>query len=180
VKADTKPTPSKRHLVARLDYDPRTGVLLWKPRALRHFANERLWRSWNNRFAGKPAGSVRDDGYITVNFEGKAHLAHRLIWKMHYGVDAPDMIDHKDQRPGNNRIRNLRLSDDAKNQHNVGLRADNTSGVKGVSWHNDQWRARIQFKGKPIFIGHFESIQAAETAIKRIRARLHKEFACNA
>ena len=56
-----------------LDYDPKTGVLLWKhrPKALRR---------WNSRHAGKIAG-YRQNGYLVIQVgKGNNYRAHHLAW----------------------------------------------------------------------------------------------------
>lgn len=156
-------------------------MLFWRTRSRQGFKCERTWLSWNARFAGKPAGSLRKDGYVTVNLPGYgATLAHRIVWKMWYGSDPTYMIDHKNGRRHDNRIRNLREAEDEENQYNAKTRSDNTSGIKGVSWHDGKWRARIQANGKAMFLGHFTDKGAAEAAVATARRALHKEYARHA
>jgi hypothetical protein len=59
-------------------------------------------------------------------------------------------MDHKDRDRSNNRFSNLRLATTSQNQANVGLRKDNISGFKGVSWEKAQnkWRATIAAGGE--------------------------------
>lgn len=92
---------------------------------------------------------------------------HRFIYELEYGVNLEkhEHIDHINQNKIDNRIENLRLSclGSSINQINVGLRADNTSGYKGVVWRerNKKWEAKISYKGKRIWIGSFENKEIA-------------------
>jgi hypothetical protein len=50
----------KTHLTQRivrelLDYNPKTGVLIWKPRSIEWFYSYRRYCSWNAKFAGRQA-----------------------------------------------------------------------------------------------------------------------------
>lgn len=77
-----------------LDYDPETGVFRWKePR--------RKCR------VGEVAGSLRKDGYVKIQVDGRFYQAHRLAWLCVYGV-WPSAIDHIDGNRANNAIANLR------------------------------------------------------------------------
>lgn len=73
----TRP-PSRDRLRELLDYDPKTGALTWRART--HLGS--TW--WNNRYAGKPAGSLTAEGYIAVKIDDRNYLAHRLIWGIIY------------------------------------------------------------------------------------------------
>ena len=109
-----------------LDYDPKTGVFVW-------------------RKTGKVAGSLRSDKYRRVKIQKKEYAEHRLVWLYVYGTMPPDQIDHINRNKVDNRLANLRLADNSLNNRNKGVRSDNTSGVKGVGWRIDlqKWEARI-------------------------------------
>ena len=59
------------------EYDKETGIIRWRYRADRA-------KNWNSKFAGKPAGGLWD-GRISIRFEGKLYLAHRLAWLLETG-----------------------------------------------------------------------------------------------
>jgi hypothetical protein len=71
---------------------------------------------------GKVAGWVDSKGYIKIEINGKQFLAHRLLWKMHYGEDPKGYIDHIDRNPRNNLIDNLRIATHSVNMHNRSAR----------------------------------------------------------
>lgn len=56
--------------------------------------------------------------------------------------------------------------------------ANNTSGVKGVSWHRriKKWVARIGFQGKYIHLGYFIDIEDAKLTRKRAEERYFGEY----
>jgi hypothetical protein len=121
--------------------------------------------------SGTRAGYYRKDGYYVVNFLGKPHLGHRLIFAWHYGY-LPELIDHEDRDNTNNKINNLKESNKSLNGLNRGEPINNTSGRKGVFWGNKwgKWTARYkEYKGKYLFLGYFDSFEDA------VKARQEKE-----
>jgi hypothetical protein len=58
------------------------------------------------------------------------------------------------------------------------LFVNNTSGIKGVSWHKAEkrWVARIQFQGKTYHLGYFDKIEDAAAARTEAEQRLHDPF----
>jgi hypothetical protein len=81
------------------------------------------------------------------------------------------LIDHIDRDPSNNHIANLRAADKRLNAINTGLPSNNTSGIKGVSWHKAgcKWTAQIKDKGRKIHLGSYTLLEEA------IEARLKAE-----
>lgn len=139
------------------------------------------WKTKVNRWTpvGKKAGTVRPDGYLDISLNMRKHLAHTLVWRWHNG-DIPDgmFIDHIDRDRLNNKIENLRLCTKSQNNQNASIRKDNTSGVKGVSFHKKtgKWQASIGIESKMKYIGLFSTIELAEKAMAEARAFFHKEF----
>jgi hypothetical protein len=88
-------------------------------------------------------------------------------------------VDHIDGNPLNNRRSNLRLATPSENQWNQKRSCANTSGFKGVGWHerDRRWQARIRKEGKLYHLGNFKSPEEAHEAYCRAAAELHGEFA---
>lgn len=78
-----------------LDYDPTTGVFLWKKRLAKNVP------------VGSEAGKVNPRRYRYIKIDGCEYLAQRLAWFWVYGT-WPRLIRFKDRDPGNLRIENLR------------------------------------------------------------------------
>ena len=137
------------------------------------------WRKKVNKRHGidSPAGTINASGYRVITINGKKIVAHRLIWLWHHG-ELPLMIDHINRVTTDNRIENLRETDYVRNAYNSKLKADNKSGVKGVSWCNtyNKWVVQMYADKKKIS-GRFHTFEEAVAFAKQKRAELHGAFA---
>lgn len=149
-------------------YDPSSpSCLRWK------FSRGR------NAKAGEAAGTMHKSGYYRVNSLGKFTFAHRIVWMMHFGDIPADMqIDHVDGNRTNNVVSNLRLASHGENKRNESIRADNSTGVKGLVWFKprNSWRGQITFNGKT-FIKTSKDREVVERWLMEKRVELHGEFA---
>ena len=139
---------------------------------------EFIWKANRaNVKAGDVAGYRRKDGYKVLCIHYKKWLLHRLVYLWHKGV-LPDYLDHIDGNPRNNRIENLRECSLSQNQQNRRMGRDNSSGIKGVSWHkySQKWRATIRYNKEQVHLGFFDDINKASEVIKEYRAKMHGEF----
>jgi len=170
--------PTRSEISVYLDYDPETGVFIWKTRSKLHFVNARAWSTWNARFAGKVAGNQCAGRYRNICLGYRTFQAHRLAWLIVHG-EWPVHIDHINGDKGDNRIANLRSVSNAENRKNQATRKDNTSGVQGVYWdrRNQKWMAKIQVEGKTVNLGRYSSIE--EAAIRRTQAEREFGFHSN-
>jgi hypothetical protein len=173
------PVPTPETLRALLRYDPETGKLFWRPRGVEWFAPskrrtaEHKMNNWNSKCASKEAFTTTDRlGYRQGRIFDRGYLAHRVIWAMVTGSWPEEDIDHEDRNPGNNRWDNLRAVPHAVNMRNLPPRANNTSGVCGVSWsrRSRKWYAQIRTNGKPRSLGLFDSFDDAVAARKAAEA----------
>lgn len=161
-------------------YDEATGNLIWKERPTEYFNNESMTRKWNKRYVGKVAGGRSGKGYIQVHVCGKLRYAHRIISEMFDGPLLPkQQIDHIDTNKVNNRRWNLRRCSNSQNNMNGGLRANNTSGFKGVCWSKgiNRWQAEIMVNNKAKHLGYFHDPKDAHAAYCEAAKELHGEFA---
>lgn len=144
--------PSAQEIKEKLHFNPLTGVFTWRvspARAVR---------------AGSRAGYIHPSGHRYLSFKGCTYSAHRLAWVYVHGRWPKQHIDHIDGNPDNNCIKNLRLLCHTANlQAQRRARKDNTSGLLGVSYRNDngKWQARIQRHKKSISLGTFSSPEEA-------------------
>ena len=140
-----KPLPTQKRLLEVMEYNPETGSLVWLHR-------EDISDGLNKRFAGKEAFNTdRGNGYLFGTLDFEQYLKHRVIWKMVTGRD-PDVIDHVDGDPKNNRWDNLRNGDFGVNNRNMKKGTRNTSGHVGVAWdkRRSKWRVHIMKDGKSV------------------------------
>lgn len=113
---------------------------------------------------GKPCGSLNKyTGYIEFHVNKSLRYGHRMAWIYIHG-SIPDgfHIDHINGIRSDNRLINLRLATHSNNLRNCKTRADNTSGVKGVSFDNerDKWVAYVGKKR----LGRFDTLLDAAAA----------------
>ncbi|NTG73273.1 HNH endonuclease [Agrobacterium rhizogenes] len=151
-----------------MDYCPETGILTWRERGINWFKDQRYRKTWNTKYAGKPAGSIQVYGYVYVNISCRLYRAHRVIHLWMTGAWPSHHIDHLNHNRSDNRWENLREADRITNGHNMSLNSNNTSGITGVHWRADagKWRARIQVSGSWKHLGYFDTIEAAAAARK--------------
>ncbi len=147
---------------AALNYDQDTGAFVW--RVDRHPRGK----------AGKPAGHLSHEGYLTIGFHHKNFKSHILAWLLTYGEWPSAEIDHRNGVRHDNRRANLRLATDQQNAMNRGIRSDNTTGHTGVSFSKSKgkWVAYLCTGGKLIILGHVGSKEAAVQA-RRHAASIH-------
>jgi len=172
--------PPAEYLRQCFDYDPDTGILTWRHRPIEHFADERAYRIFDTRYTGTRAGDLlkrprRLGFYIRVSVDRRRYLAHRIIWKLVYGVDPSALIDHRDVDGTNNRISNLRDATYSQNSANMKARA----AFKGAKWdpRRQKWDAKICHNGMHFYLGSFSTGQEAHDAYCAKAAELHGEFA---
>jgi hypothetical protein len=152
------------------DLDPSSpSGLRWRQRPREHFGDdERQCPSWNARWAGKVAGTLdKERNYwrveLTVGNRSRLLKAHRIVVALTKGRWPIHGVDHEDRNPAVNKIANLREATQAQNNQNQGLRSDNTSGVKGVTWKKRlrKWYAQINVDGRRLFLGLFDTFDHA-------------------
>ena len=138
-----------------ISYNPDTGEMTWK-------------QVMSNRAkVGSPCGAnVDSKGYGRVCFNGKQYRAHRVAWALHYGFEPEGILDHVNGDRLDNRISNLRQVDLSQNARNSGLSKNNTSGHKGVTWHQKagKWVAQISMNKKNKYLGLFDDKKLAMEA----------------
>lgn len=170
------PMPSLDLLHSLFEF--KDGVLVWRVKPEGHFKDPAYQRAWNTKFAGKPAGTTRADGYVVTTVSGRPKLVHRIAFYLAHGF-CPAKIDHIDGDPSNNRIENLREANDSQNCWNMALGTKNTSGVKGVTWHirDKRWQAQVKVNDKMTHLGQFRELEDAKAAVINYRKIHHGEFA---
>ncbi len=166
--AITKIDSIKQDFLSAFEYNPETGVFLWK-----------IARSRGIR-PGMVAGSQKQDGYISLHVNGKTLPAHRVAWMFVYN-DFPDTnLDHINRIKNDNRISNLRLATPEHNAQNRACNRLNKSGCKGVVWHkrDKRWQASITVKGQKLHLGLYGTKEDAATAYQQasLKYQTHSVF----
>jgi hypothetical protein len=170
--------PTQEYLHECFDYDGASGIVRWKIRPAHHFKSKSSCMMVNTRNGGDVVGYKIKSGHLVVRLSGKNALLHRVVWKIWYGNDPDNLIDHADGNQANNKIENLRISTHSQNCHNQKLGKNNTSGFTGV-WFNKQinkYAAEIMFHRKKISIGYFKTAEEASEARVKKSIELFGEF----
>jgi len=165
--SSNKQLPSIEYLRQVLDYNPETGIFVWKE-----------YRNHNAK-AGDVAGHIQKNRYgycrIIICLDYVQYKAHRIVWALMTGKNPPHIIDHIDGNPLNNRWNNLREATAYQNRVNEKIRKNNVSKVKNVSFHKASNKYRVTVDGK--HYGLFTTIDEANLYACQLRNKIHGKFA---
>jgi len=147
---------------------------------LHHETGELYWTKKPSKQVkiGDEAGCIHPTGYKQVKFRGKSYRVHRVVWFLVKDEQPPEVLDHINNDKLDNRIENLREASISQNGFNAKIPKNNTSGVKGVSWHkqSNKWLARLHSYNKPIHLGSFTDLEDASNAVRETRQKLHGKY----
>lgn len=164
-------TITQQRLKEVLDYDPSTGVFVWKIRS-------DVKKEWNTKFAGKEAGWLTN-GYRQISIDSENYLCHRLAILYVHGY-LPDFVDHDNVQRGDNRLENLRPCTQSQNLANRGaLNKNNTSGYRGVTFNKAarKFIAQIMVNRRGIRLGAFDDKFDAALAYDFNAGKIFGKFA---
>ena len=145
-------------------YDKDTGVFTW-----------RVSRSQYAR-AGGVAGTRHSSGAIYIIIYQRSYRAHRLAWLYVYGYVPTYEIDHKNGKPWQNWILNLREATHSQNCRNRKMQSNNTTGFRGVYRMRNKFQARIKHEGRFLHLGTFATPEEASDVYVKAAQKLHAEF----
>lgn len=146
-----------------LDYNPITGVFVWKV------------RSSARTYPGDVAGCKDKEGYRVIKFQRRVYFAHRLAWLYVYGEWPKAKTDHINGDKADNRIDNLRDVTQSQNMQNQYRAMKNSrTGYLGVctTEYANKFDAVININGKQVRLGRFDSPEKAHEVYmqhKRVR-----------
>lgn len=142
---------------------------------IRKFSTGRCGKagSFVGSYGAKTLGT-RANRYVSTKVRGESWQLHRLIFLYHHGY-VPEQIDHINRDCLDNRIENLRPADSSLNAVNRKLFSNNTSGVRGVSWHKNtkKWFVYVDVNKKRRNIGYFNDLELAELVAIEARDKYH-------
>lgn len=120
---------------------------------------------------GKEITNKRNDGYIQLTFvtdKSYVLLGHHFAWYMS-GRDMDFIeLDHDNRNKSDNRICNLRILTRSEQLQN--------RDSKGYYWDkiNKKYLSRINYMGKDIFLGRFNTEQEARETYINAKKKYHK------
>jgi hypothetical protein len=119
--------------------------------------------------------TAHNDGYNTININGKPIYRHRLLAYCFLGLDDivgeknnDNCIDHKSGNKIDNSVENLRITTNQGNHHN-------RTTAKGYYWHKlaKKWKAQIGLNGKNIHLGLYDTEEEAHQAYLDGKEKYH-------
>ena len=142
---------------------------LLRDECFRRFVYDEAAGILRNKSNGKRAGNSDKYGrYHTVMVLYKNYREHRLIWLM-INNEWPELIDHINRNPLDNRLSNLRVVDKSIN----GLNTDR--GVTNRGFGNKPWRVvfnvREEVRIDETFATEEEAIRRREDLLKQYNIR---------
>lgn len=147
-------------------YDPETGKIYNKIK--RH----------TNIIIGKESGfTCSTHGYRIIKILRLKYRAHRIAWRLYYGIWPKHEIDHINGIRADNRICNLRDIEKRKNDLNKFVhRKGKLFGCHFCKTEN-KFRAEIYVNHIKCHLGYFETeIEAHEQYLKALKSIEKREF----
>lgn len=121
-------------------------------------------------------GTIDNHGYGQIFDAGKRHKAHRVSYELAMGsIPSGKMIDHLCHNRACVNPDHLQVVTNKLNLENRrGANRNNTSGVRGVSWHKGagKWSVSVMHERKSHYAGLFTDLAEAEAAATALRSLL--------
>ena len=124
-------------------YNHETGMITMRDNTPIKYSTNKRWR------------------YLSTSIQGNFVYIHRLAWACYYG-EVPNIIDHIDGCPTNNKINNLRNGDQRQNTQNKRIHRDGRL-VGAIKAKNNGWQAVIYLRGVKYHLGYFKTELEAHT-----------------
>lgn len=120
-------------------------------------------------------GCRQPSGHGQFRTGGKPHKVHRWLYEQLIGtVPEGKYLDHICRVASCIRLEHLRVVTHAQNMQNLGIRADNSSGFRGVSWSvaMRKWRSAVEYLGVTHIGGYFDEVEDANASAISLRNKL--------
>lgn len=124
-----------------IDYNPRSGSLIWNVRSRDWFIKEHHWKTWNTRYANRLAGRIDHEGYRLITLLGERYRSGRFIWFWMLGEWPTLTIDHEDRNKQNDRWTNLNDVTRAANNQNQNWTPERFQRVREQYRSDGKWAA---------------------------------------
>lgn len=157
-------TLTHERLLERLDYDPVTGIFLWKVRPS------------NRTKIGDCAGLISGNGHRYISIDGDKFQGSRLAWFYVHKEWPKGDIKQRDGDHDNCSIENLRDVSRIDSARERGIVSSNSTGFKGVSPAPfGRFQASITWNYKQISLGsNFDTAAEASAVYKTAEDLLTK------
>ena len=176
-----KQTPiTAEYVRSILDYDPETGVFVWKERPCEHFVDRRATKIWNTRYARQRAGTLATNNYgytrRIIRIDGTTYTANRVAYLMMTGEWPVDTVDHRNLDGTDDKWCNLRLANMKQQQSNKKGRGKFLKGVQ-FERRGNKFVAKISIDNRSVYLGTFGCPAAASFAYQIAADKQFGEFA---
>lgn len=134
-----------------------------------------VWRvARGTKPRGAPAGYLNKRGRYALMVNKSEYFAHRIVWSLaNDALISPWLeIDHENGIPSDNRPENLRPCTHAQNGQNTAP-LPNRTGFPGVYQDGPRWSSKIKVNSKKIWLGAFDTPEAAHAAYVAAKAKHH-------
>ncbi len=152
-------------------FDRRANGLGFEDSILAHSRSDGDCRLWT--------ASTHSGGYPQMKWQGRILLVHQEVYRRTHGqVPAGLEVDHRCRNRSCVNPAHLRLATSSQNKENQGIRADNSSGFRGVSRYKDKWRAQVKANGHLVLDALYTNPEDAAAAARaaRLKAMTHNEL----
>lgn len=147
---------SKEEAEKILDYNPETGVFIYKI-------------STNNRNKKGGIAGSKNSGYLTIMYKGKNYSLHRIVFLLEDGKFPDEQIDHINGNRGDNRRSNLRK---VTHQQNCW----NKKSIGACRHKKGKYVSYVDHDGKRIHLGYFKTREQAMSVSLEKKKYLREEY----
>jgi hypothetical protein len=114
------------------------------------------------------------NGYGHFRWGGKMTGAHRVAYELTYGSPGVLEVDHTCHNRSCCNPAHLRAVTHKQNTENrCGPQFNSTTGVRGVTFSQNRYEAKVRHNGERIYVGRFVTLAEAEAAVVAKRNELY-------